>query len=426
MKKQLLFVLVLVLALGVFAAACGGEESTTSTEETTATTAEATTTTIETGPIKVGHIVDLTGFESTVGIYFDEGLQFALEAAGNEVAGREIEVITEDSKSTTQGALDAVAKLVESDEVDIILGPTQTGQKIAVAEYCLEAGIPMLFYSPSTPVVFEEDNPWIVGSGGSTLQAATCMADYTYNTLGYRNVITITQDSDAAREFMDPFTADLEALGGTVVDQKWTALTATDFAPYLTDIESQGADAVAMWEPGPQAIAFFIAWHQAGLDGKIPVIGNYHGGSIDPWIPSAVAGSNPGAASALEGVVGPYAFSFDSDSPAWLAYREGWAATHDEIMPKDGATNCTVQAAQTLLTALEAVGGNTDPTVLRDALLATDIIGPQGPQYFAEGDQVATLDIYIMDIHQGDSLWDWIFTTIKTYEAVPPTGYTAD
>lgn len=422
MKKQLFVVLALALVLGVFAAACGGTESTITTEESTVTTGEPTTTTIETGPIKVGHIVDLTGFESTVGLYFDQGLNYVLDAAGNEVAGREIELITEDSKSTTQGALDAVTKLVESDEVDIILGPTQTGQKIAVAEYCLEAGVPVMFYNPTPLDVIGDDNPWIVGAGGSTLQATTCMADYAYNTLNYRNVITITQDSDGAREFMTPFTDAFEALGGTVVDQKWTALTATDFAPYLTDLED--TDAVVVWEPGSQGIAFFIAWHQAGLDKTIPVIASYHGGFIDPWIPSAVAGSNPGAASALEGVIGSFVFQFDSESPEWLAYREGMAAVNEGAMPKDGATNCTVQAGQTLLAALEAVGGNTDPAVLRDALLATNITGPQGPQYFSQGDKVATLDIYIMDIHQGESIWDWVYTTLKTYDAVPPAGYT--
>lgn len=411
MKRFVFAALVLALALGVFAVACAG--------------ATPTTTTIETGPIKVGHIVDLTGFENTVGQYFDQGLKYAFGAVNNQVAGRQIELITEDSKSTTQGALDAVTKLVESDGVDIIMGPTQTGQKIAVADYCKEAGIPCVFYNPTTPEALAEDNPWIVGTGGSTLQTTTCMADYTFNTLNYKKVITITQDSDAAREFMTPFTDAFKALGGTVVDQKWTALTATDFAPYLTGIKDAGVDAVAMWEPGPQAIAFFIAWHQAGLDGKIPIIGNYHGGSIDPWIPSAVAGSNPAAAAALEGVVGPYVFQFDSQSPEWLAYRNGMAALNKNIKPKDGATNCTAQAGQTLIAALTAVNGNTDPAVLRDALLATNITGPEGPQSFAKGDKAATRNVYIMDIHKGASIWDWIFTTKKTYEAVPSTGYKA-
>lgn len=409
MRKQLFVALVLVLVASVLAVACGSTP--------------ATTTTIPTGPIKVGHIADLTGFEAQVGQYFDQGLKYAFNSINNQVAGRQIQLITEDSKSTTQGALDAVTKLVESDHVDIILGPTQEGQKGAVADYCKTAGIPAVFYNPTTPDLLASDNSWIVASGGSTAQVPSCMADYAYNTLNYRKVVTVTSDEDGARAFMTPFTDEFKALGGTILDQKWTALDATDVAPYLTDLKNSNADAVVAWEAGSMAISFMTAYHQLGLDKKIPLMANYHGGFIDPWCPLAVAGSGASPA-AFNGVVGPFVYSYDSQSPEWLAYMNGMAAANKGSKPKDGASNCTVQAATMLLAALQATGGNTDPKVLRDALLATNVTGPQGPQFFAKGDKAATLDVYIMKVTQGADVWHWNLTTVKTYTNVPPAGFT--
>jgi branched-chain amino acid transport system substrate-binding protein len=408
-KKQYVLagLLTLLLVIALTAMACDGGD------ETPAGNAAGE-------PIRIGHIVDLTGFEATVGKYFKQGLEYAFDSVGNQVAGRPIEVIVEDSRSDTQGALDAVKKLVESDGVDIIFGPTQTGQKNAVAEYCMEKGIPLLAYNASSPPLLASGNEWLVGSGGSTLQCATCMADYTFNTLGYKSVVTVTPDNDAAREFMDPFVESFKALGGTVVQQQWTALGTTDFAPYLTGLKE--ADAVVAWEPGAQGIAFSIAYHALGIDKKMPLIANYHGGFIDPWLPAVVMKANAEAGAAMVGVTGPFVFSPDSQTPAWQEYIKGMTAVLGEP-PTDGATNCTVQAAATFLAAVEATKGDTTPEKLRDALLATNINGPEGPQFFAEGDQAATRNIYIVQIQQGTGTSTFNYVTLKTYESVPPTGY---
>jgi hypothetical protein len=72
---------------------------------------------------------------------------------------------------------------------------------------------------------------------------------------------------------------------------------------------------------------------------------------------------------------------------------------------------------------VEATGGDTSPEKLRDALLATNIVGPESPQFFAEGDQAATRNIYIVQIQQGADANSLKYVTLKTYENVPPEGF---
>ena len=61
--------------------------------------------------------------------------------------------------------MEAARKLVEQDKVDVIFGPTQIGQKNAVATYCAEKQVPMVLYNPTPPGALE-DNEWVIGAGG--------------------------------------------------------------------------------------------------------------------------------------------------------------------------------------------------------------------------------------------------------------------
>ncbi len=81
---------------------------------------------------------------------FKQAIEYAFANATVARSGP-IELVEADSKSTTEGAVEAARKLVEQDKVDVIMGPTQIGQKNAVATYCAEKQIPMVLYNPTPP-----------------------------------------------------------------------------------------------------------------------------------------------------------------------------------------------------------------------------------------------------------------------------------
>ena len=204
----------------------------------------APTAEVEKEPIKIGHIVDLTGTQAMTGMEAERALDFALKAMGGEIAGHPIEIIVGDAQDSTTGAVDAARKMVEVDGVSVIFGPTQPGQKSAVAEYAAEAEIPVIFYNAS-PSYLVDGNDWVVGAGGATPQLPTVMADYVYNTLGYTTVNTLSMDNVGFRSFIEPFVETYEGLGGTVVHRAWAPIGCPDWAPYLVSMEE--ADAIIAW-----------------------------------------------------------------------------------------------------------------------------------------------------------------------------------
>lgn len=424
MKKYLLAaVLALVVAVALLAVACdGGEE-----EVTTITIAAEPTTTLPpaTGePIKIGHICDLTGVEATTGQNMAKSLELAFAAINDRIGDRPVEIITEDAADDPNQALARAKKLVEQDKVVAVFGPTAIGEKYTVANYMKTVGIPHIIYSPSPEVIFK-DNPWIVAAGGSNLQQPTCMADYVYNTLGYKSIDTLAPEGAAGATFMGPFTAEFTALGGTVVDAKTAPQNTLDFSSVLTTLKP--ADALVYWFPGADAQRLVVAFQQLGI--TMPKVGAFHGATFDPYIFKDL--NNPQAAAAMAGTPTPIEYAPDATIEANQTFVRLWneaypAASGDVAL--DGSNANPYDAAQLFIQVLEANGGDTTPEALMAGMLSTPWEGPQGPAYFdatSAWANVAIRNVYICEVTASPEGWEWPYQykTVKTYEAVPTAGF---
>lgn len=420
MKKRYLLagVVAVLLVIAMIAVACGEETTTTSAVGSTETTAAPMG-----EPIKIGIINDLTGREGTTGQNMDKSLRLAFEVIGNKIGNRPVEIISEDAADQANVAVDKARKLVEQDKVVAIFGPNEIGEKFAVAGYIAslgEAGIPLIFFSPTPPPAFE-GNDWLVGACGTTVTQPTTMADYIYNDLGYRTINTLGQEGAAGESFVNPLVGVFQALGGTVVSQVWPPADTSDFGPFLTTLEP--ADALVAWMPGA-AVGMFIQYVKMGIIDKMPVVGAFHGATYDPWVYAAINANNPDVAEAMAGVPTPMEYAPDSTSEANLAFIDAAKAEWGDVALSGDNVN-PYNAAVLFIKALEANGVVTTPKELVQALLATEWEGPQGPAYFAEGDRAATITVHIVAEEKTPegTPYPYQYKTLKSYEGVPPTGF---
>ena len=96
--------------------------------------------------IKIGYAVTLTGASSTIGVQSQRGLTLAVDkinAAGG-IYGKPIEVITYDDGGTAETAIKAVTRLIEEDDVDILIGPFGSNSIMACGDYIEESEVPMM------------------------------------------------------------------------------------------------------------------------------------------------------------------------------------------------------------------------------------------------------------------------------------------
>jgi branched-chain amino acid transport system substrate-binding protein len=412
MKKRFVISLMLLIALvavGAFLAACGGGGEVTTTLAPTTTLPPATG-----GTIKIGHIRPISGVMATTSDRMLKAFEFAFEQAGYQVANMNIEIITGDSKGDPATAVEVAKKMVEQDHVAMIVGPTQGGEEMGVAYYCSQAGIPVLFTNPAPADATGPGFPMAVLGYGSEPMYSSCMADYAYKTLGYRKVDVLTGDFTPGHGFLGAFEATFTKLGGTIEQEIFTPYPSQDFSSYLTSLKT--ADAVVSWLDGQQAIQLLTQYHQLGVDSRMPLVGAFHGSFLAPFIISALPAD---VADSVVGCVVPVPYSPLLDNPVNQQFVADFKAKFG-ILPEDMDSGPYV-GAKIILEALKATNGDTTPATLLNALVAVNFEGPEGPITFDPATRCAVKTIYIAKVVKQDDgafVWDPIFT----YSDIPATG----
>ena len=133
MRKVLAGVAAAVLAMG--AAACGDDE------ESNAGSGSGSGSSGE--PVKVGGLFDLSGGNSQIGQAARDGAQASVKRA-NANGGRPIELVVVDAKSDQTAAVQGARRLIEQDDVQVIIGPTSTPAAGAIKDYVNSRKIPLL------------------------------------------------------------------------------------------------------------------------------------------------------------------------------------------------------------------------------------------------------------------------------------------
>ena len=438
MKKFIAMVLAMAMVLSL--AACSGsamsENTTTAAPETTvaettaaeskeeASEADETTTAAtpsDTSPIKVGLVCDQTGNEATTGEETIKALQFAIEYFGGQICGRDVELVIEDAQGDAATAADVTRKMVEEDGVSTVFGPTQAGQKASVVAYCDEAEVPLIFGS-GTPSYLFDTSDWLIGSGGANPQMTSVMADYAYNTLGYKKVHILTMDNTGFRTFADDFAASFKALGGEIAEEYYVPFSVGDWSSYFTAMSTDGVDGIMAWSTGATAISMWKSYSELGMDQKLPITAIMSSAFTDYYIGAALEAAGSGAAESIIGTVAPTSYCYDIDSDENAEFVEAWEAEFGEV-PNTNLSGLMFDAYQVFMKAVEACGGETsDLAALRDAMMAEDFTGVTGHIAFPESG-AATRDTFIVEVVKLDD-GSYNYHVIDVYEDVPGEGLT--
>ncbi|TRZ79930.1 MAG: hypothetical protein D4R92_04070, partial [Actinobacteria bacterium] len=137
--------LLAIVALGFGLVSCGSDGGTT---DTVAVTEETMAPVVNTEPIKIGVVADLTGPFTLYGTSLARSAELAVDeinAAGG-IMGRQVELIVEDIATDVAITTDKARKLVESDMVDVVIGPIGSDASDAVFKTVAQDGKTLLIY----------------------------------------------------------------------------------------------------------------------------------------------------------------------------------------------------------------------------------------------------------------------------------------
>jgi branched-chain amino acid transport system substrate-binding protein len=359
----------------VAAAGCGGSDGGSSDEA-----------------LEVGYGAALTGGLAPFDTVALNGLEMGLEeinAAGG-ADGRQINLTVEDMKSDPSvGA--SVGRSLVSKGISVLITPCDQDPSIAVGQAGQAEGIPSISSCAGSPTL-----PGIVGdymfidSQGANQQGAA-LADYAYNTAGYRNAYVL-ETHDFAFGLTTPryFAKAFEQLGGKIVGKDTYKILTGDFSAQIAKIKSLDPQPDVIQQSGfvPDPPTFVKQLRAAGVD--TPVIGT--DGSDSPLL-MEVGGQQ------VEGYVfTTHAFPTANDSTK--KFYADYEAKYGK--PPESSFAAVGYDLSKIIAAAVEEAGSTDPTELRDAINElVDVQGATGPITYKDRNRIPLKNVALVQVKDG-------------------------
>lgn len=308
--------------------------------------------------IVIGHYGSMSGSEATFGQSTDNGIRLAIKeinAAGG-INGKQVELITYDTKGDSGEAGKAVTRLVTNDKVVAVLGEVASSLSLAGGAVCQQYKVPMITPSSTNPRV----------TAGRDYVFRVCFTDdfqaygiakFARENLKFTKAAILWDQKQAySKGLRDDFTKTFKEMGGEVVIDQAYSGGDTDYSAQLTAIKAKNPEIVFVPGYYTEGANIALQARKAGL--TVPLIGG------DGW-DSEQLGKIAG-----EAIVGSY-FSNHSapDQPSIQEFVSKYKAAHESQTP-DALAGLGYDAANLLFDALKRTKGE-GGKALRDAIAGT-------------------------------------------------------
>jgi branched-chain amino acid transport system substrate-binding protein len=225
--------------------------------------------------IKMGMVDPLTGVYAAPAGNEVIGAKYAVEQinAKGGVMGRQVELLIEDSANDVGTGVQKARKLIERDNVNLIIGDVNSGIAAAIAQVTAEKKVLHVVSGGHTDSITGKDCHWnVYRVCNTTRMEANSVSDLLYNKYG-KKWHFITPDYAFGHTLYDACAANLKKLGGTVTGNELTPLGTTDFSAYLIKAKAANPDVLLLLVQGSDMINCLKQIVQFGLDKQIHVAG---------------------------------------------------------------------------------------------------------------------------------------------------------
>ncbi|MDQ7834723.1 MAG: ABC transporter substrate-binding protein [Humidesulfovibrio sp.] len=211
----------------------------------------------ESDSLKIGAVLSVTGPASFLGEPEKNTLlllQDEINAKGG-VEGRKVQVIVYDDESDVNKCVMAAKKLIEQDKVAVVLGPSISGNTLAISKFFAPAKIPLVSCSAAEKIVKPVD-PWVFNTPQLDRHAVgKILADAKKKGFAKIAILTVSDGyGQAGRAVLQEL---VPAQGLTLVADEVFGPKDTDMSAQLTKIKGSAPDAIICWgtNPGPAVVA---------------------------------------------------------------------------------------------------------------------------------------------------------------------------
>lgn len=269
------------------------------------------------GEIPIAGVWSLTGDAAVYGPSQKNASELAVEEINKSgmLGGAKLKLITEDDRSTKEGAITAFEKLINKEKVVAILGPTLSNSAKASNPIAQNAKVIVMGVSNTASGIVEiGDFIFRDSLPESVVQPNT--VKITRNKLGYNKVAVMYGDDDVfTKGGYDVFKRVLDENGIKILTIETFKKKDTDFSAQLTKIKGLNPDQIIVSALAEEAAGILTQARQLGIHDSVHIIGG--NGFNSPKL-AQLAGP------AAEGAISGAAWFVGNDTPGNKNFVEAY------------------------------------------------------------------------------------------------------
>jgi branched-chain amino acid transport system substrate-binding protein len=307
----------------------------------------------EEGKLKIGFMATLSGPPAALGQHMRDGFQLGVKELGGTLGGLPTEVVVEDDELKPDVAVNKVRKLLESDQVDIVVGVVFSNVMMAIAKPVTDAE--KILISPNagpSPLAGKGCSPYFFSVSYQNDQNHEVMGKYAQDK-GWAKVALIAPNYQAGKDALAGFKRHYK---GEVVEEIYTQVNQQDFSAELAKIAAAEPQAVFTFMPGGSGVNLVRQYRQAGLADRIPFLSAF---TVDE---TTLPATKDAALSLYAGAN----WAPNLDNPANKAFVAAFEKEYG-YEPALYAAN-GYDAAKLIDAAIRQAGGKTDAETLKTAI----------------------------------------------------------
>ncbi len=374
--------------LVVFAAGCGSDPAPTPEVAPEPTAAPAAPEPAMADPFVIGALDSLTGVGESYGVPLSQSKLLAVEeinAAGG-INGRMIRLVIEDSKCTANDAIIAFRRLVDVEDVKIILGATCSGGTLGVAPLAEKEGI-ILFSPSSTSPDITTAGDYIFRTALNSSNMGVDLAN-TIWTDGISEIVTITESTDYVEGVRRTAVTQFEELGGTVLASERYSSDVIDFRSSLTRLLAENPGALLLAAQGEASGGAIVKQaRELGYEGPIYT-------EVVPTAPEALSIAGEAATGMKAVVPNP-----DLSTDIGMMFLENYKARYNGSAPWPWFQGSAYDDVYIAAECLGMTNDDQDTDGFRDCMYDITWSGAIGDSYsFDENGDVVGLSNVVIEI----------------------------
>jgi len=221
--------------------------------------------------IKIGYVGPLSGSASEFGKLEVDSIKLALEDINYTIDGKQVQLILEDSKCESKDAINAATKLINLNNVKMILGDVCSASTIAMASVTEKNNVLLLTGAASDPQI-SDIGEYIFRLTPKDDDFYVPVAEYYFNQ-GYRNISLIIANSEYCISAKEIFIKKFEELGGKVLTTE--IITDKDIKTNILKIKQFNSEAILIIPQTGMTSGGIIAKNIKEIWPEITILGVY-------------------------------------------------------------------------------------------------------------------------------------------------------